>query len=115
MPTGSTKKGLCQCLMSCEVMLCVCVCVSRLDEWDSNVDTRTHYSLLTSDRDGCGDLLVIMIVIIFFSNSIHFVLSVKVNAPRGTAASLLYELREMRLTRETSPGSARGEGRSEVG
>lgn len=26
MPTGSTKKGLCQCLMSREVMQCVCVC-----------------------------------------------------------------------------------------
>lgn len=79
------------------------------------MDTRTHYSLLTSDRDGCGDLLVTMIAIIFFSNSIHFVLSVKVNARRGTGASLLYELRELRLTREASPGSARGEGRSQVG
>lgn len=62
------------------------------------MDTRTHYSLLTSDRDGCGDLLVIMIVIIFLSNSIHFVPSVKVIAPRGTGTSLFYELRELHLT-----------------
>lgn len=39
------------------------------------MDTRTHCSLLPSDRDGCGDPLVVMIVIIFVLKSIHFVLS----------------------------------------
>lgn len=81
MPTGSTKKGLCQCLMSREVMQCMCVCecdgvcvlyLSRLKfgQWETlfPTDIRLRRKCLSSCEYNCNKIL---------SLNTHFVFSVE--------------------------------------